>query len=112
MLGAQPAIIRAAQLGLREWVFGMGWGFGAHPGAKGGLSAPDNNTEWPMFRAVFFEVHVFAALDARGGNPRRPDSRPSKPSAQPARPQLKRENKFVLKTSVRSFGGKSPRGGR
>ena len=50
--------------------------------------------------------------NARGGNPRRPDSRPSKPSAQPARPQLKRENKFVLKTSVRSFGGKSPRGGR
>jgi ribonuclease R len=42
---------------------------------------------------------------------RQPDSRPAKSSAQPARPQLQRENKFVLKTSVRSFGGKN-RGGR
>ena len=49
---------------------------------------------------------------ARGQKPHRQDARPAKPSAQPARPQLKRENKFVLKTSVRSFGGKNRFGGR
>ena len=47
----------------------------------------------------------------RRDNPRRQESRPAKPSSQPARPQLKRENNFVLKTSVRSYGGKN-RGGR
>ena len=48
----------------------------------------------------------------RRENSRRQESRPAKPSSQPARPQLKRENKFVLKTSVRSFGGKNRGGGR
>ncbi len=52
-----------------------------------------------------------SAQNSRRENPRRQESRPAKSSSQPARPQLKRENKFVLKTSVRSFGGKN-RGGR
>ena len=48
---------------------------------------------------------------SRSESSRRQDSRPSKSPTPAARPQLKRENKFVLKTSVRSFGGKS-RGGK
>jgi ribonuclease R len=47
--------------------------------------------------------------DAQRRDARRQDSRPAKASSQPARPQLQRENKFVLKTSVRQFGGKQRR---
>ena len=48
---------------------------------------------------------------SRSESSRRQDSRPSKSPTPAARPQLNRENKFVLRISVRSFGGKS-RGGK
>jgi ribonuclease R len=48
--------------------------------------------------------------DARRQDSRRPGSRPAKSNPksnpQPARPQLGTGNKFLLKTSVRTFGGK------
>jgi ribonuclease R len=42
-------------------------------------------------------------------NPRRQDSRPSKSNPPDAKPQLQRENRFLLKTSVRSFSNKRRR---
>jgi ribonuclease R len=45
----------------------------------------------------------------------RGDSRPARPQAtggkpgNPGKPQLGRENKFLLKTSIRTFGNKNPR---
>ena len=58
-----------------------------------------------------FQPHTKHLPASRSEGSRRQDARPSKSPTPAARPQLKRENKFVLKTSVRSFGGKS-RGGR
>ena len=85
------------------------------PGARPAPARPQafqKNTQRPQFsRPQSKRPPAAAAQNFRRDNPRREESRPSKPSSQPARPQLKRETKFVLKTSVRSFGGKN-RGGR
>jgi ribonuclease R len=44
--------------------------------------------------------------NSRTENSRRQDSRPAKSNAPDPKPQLQRENRFLLKTSVRSFGNK------